>query len=78
MNARVQVRIHPTGRWRGGMLTDEVQGTSYPCVIVRGTPRWPGEIDCVAVFATCPVELLDAAVDAGFYVVGQPRSVTHD
>lgn len=78
MNANCRVRLFPQGQWHRGILTDEIEPRLGPCVIVKGKARWPRHVDCVAVFSSCPVALLDAAVEAGFWVVGQPKEVTHE
>ena len=72
MNTQVYVRLISGGPWRCGLLY--LRG-NYPVLLVGAKPRGPAEVDCVVVSSACPIEMLDAAVETGFYVVGQLREV---
>ena len=72
MNTQVYVRLISGDPWRSGLL--HLRG-NYPVLLVGAKPRGPAEVDCVVVSSACPIEMLDAAVETGFYVVGQLREV---
>ena len=82
MEALVQVKLRPGGPLVSARLTTERSESSYglPVVVVEGesNARGTAEVEAVYVMADTPVELADAAVNAGFYVVGQPRGKGND
>jgi len=59
-------------------LQEATESSGLPVVVVEGedNARGPGDVEAVYLMGDAPVELLDAAVDAGFYVLGQPRRAT--
>lgn len=73
MNAPCDVRLIPGARWHPGTLAAEGER-----VIARIGDRQygPRTVHCVRVSSDCPVELLDAAIEAGYWVLGQPRRAT--
>ena len=73
MNTDVRVRLIPGGPWHRGTMTQYAAPRDpVVAVVVEGRPRDPDEVVCVRVFSSCPIQLPDAAVEAGFYVEGQP------
>jgi len=79
MQAPCHVRLTPGGPLVPAVLTTERSESSYgqPVVHVPSDPSnvayGPAEVAEVRIDADCPRELLDAAVGAGYYVLGQPR-----
>jgi len=72
MQSHVRVCLdEPDARWRHGVL---VMDRSEAVLICRNRITPPEAVDCVQVYSNCPIELLDAAVDSGYYVLGQPRA----
>jgi hypothetical protein len=65
-----RVRLAPGGSWRHALLAIR---EDQAVILVRGVVRGPRNVDCVRVYSGCPIELLDAAVERGYYVEGQPR-----
>jgi len=76
MQAHVHVRLTPGGKLLPAILSDERAESSYgqPVVVVEGedNARGPGEVETVHVHADCPPELLDGAINAGYYALGMP------
>ena len=70
MQATCRVRLVAGKPWYAGELVMDGRDVILIC---GNRLRHPKDVDCVAVYQSCPVELLDAAVDVGFFVVGQPR-----
>ncbi len=70
MEILARARLCPGGSWRHALLTIR---ENQAIVVVRGVVRGPRNVDCIRVFSDCPIELLDAAVERGYYVEGQPR-----
>jgi hypothetical protein len=77
MEAVVQVKLRPGAPLVPAKLTTERSESSYgqPVVLVEGetNARGTAEVEAVYVMADTPAKLVDAAVRAGFYVLGQPR-----
>ena len=76
MQAEVSVQIVPGGPWFSATLTTEHAASSYgqPVVVVQGEPtaRGPAEVEKIMVSSRVDPDLVDAAVNAGFHVVGIP------
>ena len=72
------VSIKSGGQWHPAILTTEHAASSYgqPVVVVDGEPHGPAEVECVRCDHRVPAELVDAAVAAGFYVIGGPGKAT--
>ena len=66
-----QVQLAGDTHWYGGRLVLLPSGVAI--LFCREQLRLPADVDTIRVFGTCPVELLDAAIDSGFYVKGQPK-----
>ena len=81
MESRVSVklcpRLSPNGRLMPAQLycPDGADPRSAPIVIPVGWDEAVAVEDVEAVYVTAdtPVELADAAIESGFYVLGQPR-----
>lgn len=77
MNAAVDVRLrYARGpKWQSGTLTDR-HPHSGTCggvaLLIEGAAYPPREVAEVRIYHDCPLELLDAAVEAGYWVLGQP------
>ncbi len=72
MITQVRVRLIAGGPWRRGRLW--LRG-NCPVLRLEDKRLGPTDVDGVVVSSACPIELLDAAVAAGFYVVGRRRKV---
>jgi len=75
MEAPISVRLTEGGPLVPGVLTTERAESSYglPVVTIAGEVYGPADLAAVYVSADCSIELADAAIAAGFYVLGQPR-----
>jgi hypothetical protein len=78
MHAPCEVRLDDSATWLPATLTtDHSPMSGVPMVVLAmdGKAHWPRTVDAVRITATCPVRLFDAAVEAGFYVLGCPGKV---
>jgi hypothetical protein len=77
VEAVVSVRLGRRKPLKVAILTTDRVESKYgqPVIIVEGedSVRGPAQVEVVYVFADTPFQLADAAVEAGFYVLGQPR-----
>ncbi len=75
MTSGCRVRLQSGSPWRRGIITTAFNPPAWflPIVIVDSVAYNPDGVDTVYVPSCCQIELLDAAVEAGFYVLGQPR-----
>jgi len=75
MQASCSVRLTEGGPLVPAVLATDRAESSYglPVAVVEGEAYGPAEVAAVYVSAECPIELVDAAIQAGFYVLGQPR-----
>jgi len=74
MHAPCSVRLIAGGPLVPGLLTTDRAESSYglPVVVVDDEALAPIDVAAVCVSADCPIELADAAVQAGYYVLGRP------
>lgn len=82
MRAEVSARLRPGGPWLPAVLTTERAESSYglPVVVMRGeyNARGTAEVECIRVGHDVPANLVDAAVNAGYLVVGVPGPAVPD
>ena len=76
MQSKVSVQLTTGGEWLPAVLTDEHSASSYglPVVLVDGEPCGTAEVSCLCVSSECEPELTEAAVSAGFNVIGIPHT----
>lgn len=75
MQAKVDVRLRRSVRWREGAFSDEDPARVHRggVAVLLGEDAYPpSEVAEVRVYGECRVELLDLAVEAGYWVIGRP------
>ena len=70
----VLVRLKPGDKKSVDATLTEVGGKVSVIITGETTPRGPDQVDRIAAMSTVPAALVDAAVNAGFYVVGGQRN----
>jgi hypothetical protein len=74
LTTRVSIKLSEEGKGKRWLAATLTTNTPDGVAVIRraGWCHPPASILVVRITSDCPVELLDAAVEAGYYVVGKP------